>query len=366
MSAYYTNYCQAVCIIIHAFSRGRDINSCVANNTTCYLREHTTPLKYHKGKLSREAIFKVLTTKGDIMKILNLKTLLYLLFLMVLFIGLPGEITSQKDTTSIWNIIAMDGNEYHGTIISRNKEVIQLKTEALGIITLQVSEIQKMTLVDPENLINGEVWLDNPQESRYFWSPSSYGLKKGEGYYQNVWILFNQFAVGITDNISIGAGIMPLFLFGGSATPVWITPKFSIPVVKDKFNLGGGALLGTVIGGGGSGDGGSNSFGVAYGTSTFGSRDQNVTIGVGYGFMNGDWASSPTVTFSGMFRTGKRGYFITENYYLGSSELMLLSLGGRVVWQNVSLDYGGIIPFGSDVGSFVIIPWLGFVIPFGN
>jgi len=57
---------------------------------------------------------------------------------------------------------------------------------------------------------------------------------------------------------------------------------------------------------------------------------------------------------------------MTENYYLGSGDVMLLSLGGRVVWHNVSLDYDAIIPFGDDVGTLVILPWLGFVIPFGS
>ncbi len=65
--------------------------------------------------------------------------------------------------------------------------------------------------------------------------------------------------MGVTNYFSIGAGIVPVFLFGGGATPVWITPKFSIPVVKDKFNVGAGALVGTVLGASGTG------FGLLYG-----------------------------------------------------------------------------------------------------
>jgi hypothetical protein len=61
-------------------------------------------------------------------------------------------------------------------------------------------------------------------------------------------VLFNQGGYGVTNYFSIGAGILPVFLFGGGATPVWITPKFSIPVVIDKFNVGAGALAGTVLG----------------------------------------------------------------------------------------------------------------------
>lgn len=290
-----------------------------------------------------------------------MKALINTLLLVIIVVVTSFQSSAQQDTITVWNIITEDGNEFNGTIITRSAEEITLQTEALGTITIQVSNISKMTAVDPADIHDGEVWLDNPQESRYFWAPSSYGLRKGEGYYQNVWILFNHVAVGITDNISIGAGIVPLFLFAGGSTPVWITPKFSIPIVQDKFNLGGGALLGAVLG-----EGGSGAFGVVYGTSTFGGRDKNATLGLGYGFADGEWSSRPTITLSGMFRTGKRGYFLTENYFLGSTDVMLISLGGRVVWQKISLDYGAILPFGTDVDTFVIIPWVGFVIPFGK
>ncbi len=31
-------------------------------------------------------------------------------------------------------------------------------------------------------------------------------------------------------------------------TPIWVIPKVSVPVVKDKFNIGAGALVGYVVG----------------------------------------------------------------------------------------------------------------------
>jgi len=48
----------------------------------------------------------------------------------------------------------------------------------------------------------------------------------------------------------------------------------SIPVSKEKFNLGGGALLGTVLGAEETG------FGILYGISTLGSKDKNVSLGL--------------------------------------------------------------------------------------
>jgi hypothetical protein len=199
------------------------------------------------------------------------------------------------------------------------------------------------------------------QSTRYFWSPNGYGLKKGEGYYQNIWVLWNQFAYGLSDNFSIGGGIIPLFLFGGTPTPVFITAKFSIPVVENKFNLGAGAIAGTILGEEETG------FGILYGISTFGTPDNNVTFGLGYGFAGGEWASSPMINVNGMFRVSSRGYFITENYYInaGGENLVLITLGGRSIIKKAALDYGLVIPI-ADIGQFVAIPWLGFTVPFGK
>jgi hypothetical protein len=174
--------------------------------------------------------------------------------------------------------------------------------------------------------------------------------------------MFNQAVYGFTDHFSGGVGVMPLFLLGGTSTPAWLTAKFSVPIVKDKVNLGIGALAGTVIG-----EQNSN-FGILYGISTFGSKDNNLNIGLGWGFAGGKMARNPTVNISGMIRTGAKGYFITENYFIGTPDnfVVLMSVGGRRIIKHIGLDFGAVIPLGADIGSLIAIPWLGFTIPFGN
>ena len=288
---------------------------------------------------------------------------LLLLFFVSLACQLSGQDTLPRaDTTRLWQVITVDGNEYFGKILDRNSEELRLKTEALGVITIQVKNLKSIKEIRPELVVAGELWSENPQATRYFWAPNGYGLKGGEGYYQNLWVFFNQVSVGITDNASIGFGIVPLFLFGGAPTPVWITPKVSVPVVENKFNLGAGALIGTVLG-----EDTGGFFGLAYGVSTFGSRDKNFNIGLGYGFAGGEWARTPTINLSAMIRIGRKGYLLTENYYIdaGGTAFGLLSLGGRTVWGNVALDYGGFIPAG-DVGTLVVVPWLGITVSFGR
>lgn len=267
----------------------------------------------------------------------------------------------QADTLTYY-IQTTDGNTYRGQILARDSSSVLFDLERFGEHRFLKEEIKKLQLLDKEKMIDDEYWMDNPQATRYFFSPNAYGLKMGEGYYQNVWVLVNSFAVGITDYFSIGGGVVPLFLFAGSPTPVWITPKFSVPVAKEKFNLGGGALLGTVLGEEETG------FGILYGISTLGSKDKNVSLGLGYGYAGGDWAKAPMINLNTMIRFGPKGYFISENYFIQTegTTALILSLGGRHIIQNAGLDYGLIIPFISEMDSFIAFPWLGITIPFGK
>ncbi len=277
-----------------------------------------------------------------------------------------NETLVKADTSLLYNIETADGNTFIGQIVSQEEKTIRFKTENLGVITLIRQDIVSLELISVDQLVHGKFWADHMQSTRYFWQPNGYGLKKGEGYYQNVWIIFNQFSVGVTDNFLIGGGIVPLFLFGGGPTPVWVTPKFSIPVKKDKVNIGVGALLGTVLN---NGEGSNDSFGIPYGTITFGSRDRNVSIGAGYAYAGGEWASSPTLSFSAMIRTGQKGYFLTENYFIGMDHefLMLMMIGGRrIIGNKAGIDFGLLVPISSGIGTFVAIPWLGITIPFGR
>jgi hypothetical protein len=270
--------------------------------------------------------------------------------------------TGQADSDStIWVIRTYDGNEFFGTILEENEVELRLQTENLGVLTIAIKDIRSRKEVRPQAIVEGDLWLENSQAARYFWAPNGYGLRKGEGYYQNVWVLFNQVSYGFTNNFSVGIGMVPLFLIAGGPTPIWVTPKVSFPIKEDVFNVGAGALVGTILGENPA------TFGIAYGVTTFGSRDKNINLGLGYGFADGDWADRPTITLSGMVRTGKRGYLVSENYLIttGQETIGLLSLGGRVVWTGISVDFAAVLPV-ADIGEFIVLPWLGFVVPFGN
>ncbi len=281
-----------------------------------------------------------------------------LVFLFAFLISFSAQSQTNSDSTLV-NIETTDGNEFIGHIVQEDSLKVILKTEKLGEISIFISDIKKRSDVKVEQIKNNKYWFPNPQSTRYFWSPNGYGLRKGEGYYQNIWVLWNQFSYGITNNFSVGGGIIPIFLFGGP-TPVFGTVKFSVPVVKEKFNVAAGAIGGYIIGE-------EVGLGILYGLATYGSPNANVTVGMGYGFADGNWAQSPMINFNGMFRVSSRGYIITENFIIpdNGDTAVLISFGGRSIIKKAALDYGLFVPF-VDGSVDVAIPWLGFTIPFGK
>jgi len=291
-----------------------------------------------------------------------MKTRFICIFIIIVFLNnLQCCGQNIPDSTRTVRVETIDGNVFVGFVVSEDSLALVIKTETLGEVRIPRNNIKSKTELKVVKKVGSAYWLPNPQSARYFWAPNGYGLEEGSSYYQNIWILYNQFSIGLTNNFSIGAGMLPLFLFGTS-TPIWIVPKLSIPVVENKFNIGTGAFLGTVVGEE------SGVFGLLYGTSTIGTRDQNMSFGLAYGFADGDWMKVPIINISFMVRTGPKGYLISENYIIpfDKEKIVLISVGGRSIIRNVGLDYSLWIPLGADMESFVAIPFLGVTIPLGG
>ncbi len=285
--------------------------------------------------------------------------LVLLVFVLISFITYSQIEESQE----LVKIETKDGNEFVGVILDEDDERVLLKTEVLGDISIRKEVIVRRRIIESTKIVEGELWDDNPQSSRYLWTPNGYGLKEGEGYYQNIWVLYNQISFGFTDHFSISAGIIPLFFFGAEVLgPVWVVPKFSIPIQKDAVNMSAGAFIGTVPGESETG------FGIVFSTLTIGDRNNNWNFGFGWGYAGGEWAERPIINISGMHRMSARGYFLTENYYLSFFDegLVLLSAGYRYMAKKVAIDFGLYIPFYSDMDIFLAFPIVGVTIPFGK
>jgi hypothetical protein len=289
--------------------------------------------------------------------------LLLFLLLLLIFSGLQKALAQVTPDSVIVQIETHDGNHFTGRLLQEDENTVVVMTQTAGKITIAKSAIKRIDKLFASQRRADGYWTDNPQATRNFWAPTGYGLKPGEGYYQNIWVLFNQVSVGLTRHLSMGVGMVPLFLFGSPSSPVWLTPKLSLPLSKDKVNVGIGALIGTTsIGEKGNG------FGIVYGSSTFGSRDRNFTIGVGYNYNAANAIQRPLINFSALVRVSAKGYFISENYIIpsGDSNVVLIGIGGRRLANRTGIDFGLMLPFQENMSTLVAIPWLGLTAPLGK
>ncbi len=287
----------------------------------------------------------------------KMKTTRVLLSLLAIFVVFgPALRAGERAEPPVFRIQTFEGTILVGTIVSETETEIVFNTETFGSVSIAKRHIAKKQLMSEFNI---ESVSSIP--NRYFFLNNTLGVPKGRGFFQNTWVFFNQFSYGVTDNFSIGAGLIPLFLFK-TPTPVWIVPSLNIPVVKDNFSIGASFLFLFIAGEEGS-------LGLLTLGGTLGNRHNSLTLTLGYGMADGEWAKKPLVSISGMLRTSKKHYILAEFYSLSifDENINWPILGGRFNLGSLSLDYGLVFP-GGDFSSDDIIglPWLSISIPMGK
>lgn len=237
-----------------------------------------------------------------------------------------------------------NGAEYKGQLIQQDSETIVLKT-VNGQLNLTATNVRMIERYD----YDGEFEFPNPHDTRYFFGPTGVPLKKGEGYYQNILVTTNFVNVGVTENISIGGGFE--FISTVSGSPIWfLTPKVGFNV-SEKFHLGGGFIM--------AGFAAEGSATLGYGVVTYGSLESNLSLGVGYGLVEGSLADSPAIMLSGMHRAGNSIALLTENYLYGSNYIFGIH-GVRILSKRNSFDIGALI-IPEIVGDLPALPYVGYV-----
>lgn len=260
-----------------------------------------------------------------------------------------NNVFSQTETDSIKQeqivIIKMkNGDEYKGTISKRDSETIVLKT-VNGEISLIASNVSAI-----ENYgYTGKFEFANPHDTRYFFGPSGIPIKKGKGYYQNILVTTNFFNYGITNNISIGGGFE--FISTVSGSPIWfLTPKVGFDV-SENIHVGGGFIT--------AGFAAEGTATLGYGVFTLGHAETNLSIGAGYGLLDGELSDYPAIMISGTHRVSNNIALLSENYVIPTSFYFGIH-GIRILSKKNSFDIGAIvIPETTD--EIPALPYVGYV-----
>ncbi|UOQ66474.1 hypothetical protein [Hymenobacter volaticus] len=237
-----------------------------------------------------------------------------------------------------YSVELVSGSSFVGVLVAKRETELDFTTADLGRITVQKLNIRRIVLLSTAQAQRG--WEPVGNGTRVFFAPTARNLRKGEGYVQNIDLFLFGANYGITDNVSLGV-LLPV-IPGLGAGVVAVTPKVSVPI-NEKFNLGGGVLYARVFGFRESGGAG-----IGYGVATYGSADNNATLGLGYAFVEGERESTPIVVVGGATRISRRFSLLNETYIAGDGFLGLI--GGRLAATRLSGSLGFV--YGTSVGGF--------------
>jgi hypothetical protein len=261
------------------------------------------------------------------------------------------------DSTKSYLFKLTDGTSLFGKVLETTSTSVTIQTKSVPKLEIPVGQIKNVEVIQSINIKGGSYWFPNPHATRYYFGPSAISLKKGEGYYQNTYLVLNSVQYGFTNNISVGAGIEFISTFSGDPI-MYVTPKVSFKVANN-FYAGAGVLLATLPDVDESGRGAA---GIAYGIGTYGNSENNVTVGLGYGFIRDQLADQPIVTISGMTRISKKASLVSENWLVPGQSFF--SYGVRFFGEKLSVDLA--LVNSSDIASVLVIgaPFVSVAIKF--
>jgi hypothetical protein len=296
---------------------------------------------------------------------LFISSIFFILFLTIT----AHDVSAQKsftsyefDTSRTYVFKLEDRSQLVGKLIEKDSTSITIKTSSVPRIQIPYSKIKAIDIVNDRLVKKGVYWFENPNATRYFFGPSAFPLKKGEGYYQNSYLFLNSVSFGVTNNISFGGGFELISTVLGK--PIFfLTPKVSFKL-SDKFRTGVGVLYANLPTFASDGRARSSA-GIMYGLGTYGSADKNITGGLGWGFIESDFSAQPVVTISGITRVSRRVALLTENYFIPADGYStVFSYGARFFGEKIAIDLGFIN--NRDIFStfFIGIPYVDFVVKF--
>ncbi len=270
---------------------------------------------------------------------------------------IKGEL-KIPDSNHVQIITTVGGSSFVGRIVEIRDTEVVVESE-LGSQTIPISKIREVREILASKMRGGKYWFPNPNATRLFLGPTGRMLRKGQGYFSDVYLFFPSFGWGITDNISLGLGMSLFPGLGLDGQLIYLMPKVGV-AASEKLHFAVGALLIKIPEGD---DNDSPIVGNLYGVTTYGTGDASFTLGVGYGLKDKELADKPTVTVGGEVRLSRRIALVTENWLIPGADDPLISYGMRFFGESLAVDLALVSTVGEDA-FFPGIPYVGFVFNF--
>jgi len=239
------------------------------------------------------------------------------------------------DSTLLQRLTLTDGSVVIGRIVSIDSTNIEFEMRD-GSMTIRRDAIMVYEELSPGRIKYGEFWFTNPNRTRLFFAPTARMLPQNKGYFADYYLFFAVAGWGVTDNFSLGGGMSLLPGVSVGQQIKYVIPKVGFPLDSNVF-LAFGALIASVPDGFDDGDGRASA-GFLYSMTTLGTDDNSFTAGVGYGFLDGDWAENPAFVIGGEARMSRRTSFVSENWIIGGETESIFSGGIRFLGESIAVD----------------------------
>lgn len=239
-----------------------------------------------------------------------------------------------------YKVETQQNTSFTGLLVSMSLTTLEFNAAELGSIRLDRTQIRRADLQRVTEAGVKPNYYDIGNGNRLFFAPTGRGLRKGEATLQDVSVYLLGLNYGITNNFSLGGYVSLVPGVALSDQLLVLTPKFSFPV-SEKVHVGAGLLYVRVPTFDGNSISNSVGAGIGYGVVTYGSADDNVTVGLGYGFVQGDIGATPIIQVGGQKRVSRKISLISENYIAANSRGGLGGLYGiKINWRRTSLGLG--------------------------
>ena len=291
---------------------------------------------------------------------------LLLIALLSLSYGSAQSTVSPEATApSYVRLVMFDGTSRMGELLESSDSEIVIETMQLGVVRVPKYLVKGMTTLaarEYEQLVvafEGRELALNPQSSRYFFAPSGFQLRQGEGYFQSN-IALNSVSFGVSENITIGG----LISFAGAGGSVKIGKQLSSNTYASFGGIGFMDYYGEL----------DRPVGLVFANMTWGTEDRNITFNLGTGtkFEDGmgevfayttdsteyawspgqyyytytiseydqEWVRPLLVNISAMNRISENRWFITENYWVQNLRYTTRITGASLISSYVPVDNG--------------------------
>lgn len=281
------------------------------------------------------------------------------LILSALLVPRPAAAQSaQADTLRTVRILLVDGSSQTGTLVEESASEVTIRSAA-GI-TMRIPRERIRELID----VTGSrfVRLD-PNISRLLFAPTARAVPKREGYIADYWLFFPFVAYGAGGGVTLAGGMT--LIPGISSQLVYLAPKWSI-VDGPRSGLAVGVLAVTAVGNVSDWDIGFA--GLLYGVGSIGSPTSSASLGLAFGYSDGDVSGKPVFMLGGEHQISNSTKLITENWWVaGIEDALIISAGIRFFGDKVAVDLAFItVPELIKEGGWPAVPWLGFAYNFGR